>query len=96
MTMRARHLLILVMLMGWVVFSLVAIAFGGCVGMWSTCESPCVLSSCALPTPTPTVVPQAAAYRWVESQTYLPTPVVKALKPPPESRFTSVSLSTTA
>jgi hypothetical protein len=94
--MRARRLLILAMLMGWVLFSPVAIAFGGCVGMWSTCDSPCVLPSGALPTPTSPVVPQAVAYRWVEPQMYLPTPVVKALKPPPKSRFSPVSFSTTA
>jgi hypothetical protein len=85
--MRARRLLILAMLMGWVMFSPVAIACGGCIGMWSTCESPCVLSSCALPMPAPRVVPQVVAYRWIEPQTYVPTPIVKVLKPPPKSRF---------
>ena len=91
--MRMRRLLILAILMGWVLFSPVAIALGGCIGMWLTCESPCVLSSCALPTPIPSVVPQVVAFLWVETQTYLPTPVVKTLKPPPKFRLSPVAIS---
>lgn len=94
--MRARRLMILIMLIGWVLFSLVTIAFGGCVGMGSTCESLCVLSTYALPPAALRVVPQAVAYLWVEPQTYLPIPVVKAMKPPPKSRLFLVTFSTMA
>jgi hypothetical protein len=88
--------MILVMLISWVLFSPVAIAAGGCVGMWAMCESPCTLSSCALPTSMPPVVPQAVAYCFVEPKPYLPTPVIKALKPPPKFYFFPVSFSTIA
>jgi hypothetical protein len=92
--MCTRRMIILALLMGWVLFSPVAIACSCCVGMWSTCASPCVLPSCALPTSTHPVMPQAVAYRWVEPQTYVPTPVVKVLKPPPKSSLCRVVFST--
>jgi hypothetical protein len=92
--MRSRRLIILAMLIAWVLFSPIAIAFGCCAGMWATCDSPCVLPSYALPTSTHPVMPQAVAYRWVEPQTYVPTPVVKVLQPPPKSSLCRVVFST--
>jgi hypothetical protein len=81
-----RRLLVLAMLVGWVLFSPVAIAFGGCSGMESSCEGPCILlPSYALHTATPPAVLLAVTYIQPERSVYLPAPVLKRLKPPPKS-----------
>ena len=82
--MSLRRLITVITLIAWVLMGPIAIAHGGCIGMGMTCDGPCVLTSYALPIPTAPVAPQAAAYRQVASSTYLPTPVVKVLKPPPK------------
>ena len=83
-----RRLLVLAMLVGWVLSSPIAIAFGGCIGMGSSCEGPCILlPSYALHTSTPPAMPLVVTYVQPERSVYLPAPTLKRLKPPPESIF---------
>lgn len=82
--MHFRRLMILLTLVAWVLLHPIAMTFGGCAGMWMTCDSPCALTSCALPTPMPPVTPQVAAYLALEPAAYLPQPVLKRFKPPPK------------
>jgi hypothetical protein len=81
--MKLRRFIILALVVGWVLISPVAIMSGGCVTMLMKCHGPCVITS--LPTPTILIRPQAVAYRQDAPETYLPTPVVKLLTPPPRS-----------
>jgi len=83
--MRVRRLIIMVALVVWVLWSPVAIAFGGCVGMGATCDGPCLFISYELPT-----VPGVAALQAVEPllgdpPVSLPTPDLKVPTPPPRS-----------
>ena len=92
--MSLRRLLTIITLIAWVLMGPIAIAHGGCMGMGMTCDGPCVLTPYALPIPTAPVVPQVVAYRQVASSTYLPTPIVKVLKPPPKLFLFSASFFT--
>jgi hypothetical protein len=91
--MSLRRLITITTLAVWVLLGPLAIAHGGCIGMGMTCASSCVLTPYALPTPTAPVVPQLVAYLQIAPSTYLPTPIVKVLKPPPRSVFFPASFS---
>src|SRR5215510_8805670 len=80
---RARHLLIILGLIAWLLWVPVIIAFGGCVGMGATCHSPCVLTSYELPTVPGLVAMQVIEPLHDEPPTYLPTPPPRRPSAPP-------------
>ena len=90
--MRARRLIIVLGLMVWLLGGPLAIAFGGCVSMGTTCEGPCLLAAYALPAVLGLVALQAVEPLQGEPPVYLPTPGQKIPTPPPRSvPFSSLS-----
>jgi hypothetical protein len=89
--MSLRRLITIIMLVGWMLVSPVAIAHGGCIGMGMTCDGPCVLTPYALSPLTHLMAPHAGVYLQIARSIFPPTPVVKVLTPPPESLLFSSS-----
>jgi hypothetical protein len=83
--MRVRRLIIIAALIVWVLWSPVAIAFGGCVGMGASCHGPCLLTCYELPTVPGLAASQAIELLQGEPLVSLPTPDLKVPTPPPRS-----------
>lgn len=89
--MSLRRIITIIMLVGWMLVSPIAIAHGGCVGMGMTCDSPCVITPYTLSPLTNLIAPQAGVYLQIACAISPPTPVVKVLTPPPKSFLFSSS-----
>ena len=83
--MRTRRLIIMVALVVWVLWSPVAIALGGCVGMGAMCHGPCLLTSYEVPTVADLVTLQPVEPLHGAPSVYLPSPDLKVPTPPPRS-----------
>jgi hypothetical protein len=85
--MTRRRLVVGMVLVVWVLFGPVGMAFNGCA-MMATCAAPCALTSCV----TPSVSIQAPLLvTFVQAVLFLspPSTLVKVLTPPPRSLFTA-------
>jgi hypothetical protein len=88
--MAGRRVLALVVLVLWVTFGPVAMAFGGCLLMGAMCDGPCGTSSHATFAPAPSTAPRPIAYLDPPLQGRLPDNTLSAADPPPKpSAFTS-------
>ena len=81
----------MVALLVWVLWSPIAIAFGGCVGMGALCDSPCLLVSYEMPTVPGLVAPQPIEPLHEDPPVSLPSPDLKVPTPPPRSVLFSFS-----
>jgi hypothetical protein len=88
--MAGRRVLTLLVLVLWVTFGPVAMAFGGCFLMGAMCDGPCGTSSHTTFAPAPSTGPGPIAYLDPQLQDRLPDNTLAAAEPPPkQSAFTS-------
>ena len=84
--MTRRRFLVGMVLVLWVLFGPIGMAFNGCAMMGASCSAPCALTSCVMPSvsiqvPLPVTFVQAALFISPSST------LVKVPTPPPRSLF---------
>lgn len=82
--MRSRRAIVLCILAVWVLVGPIAMAFDGCAAMGAMCEGPCGISSCAIFSPTLSIVAAPGPSLDVAVDGHLPASAVAALEPPPK------------